>query len=246
MDPVTAASASGLRSRIEVLEMLANNLANSVTTGFKSDRESYGRHFGVDDSAADLDEDAMATLPMVDRQWTDFSQGTLQVTNSGLDLALSGRGFFAVNGPAGMLYTRNGAFRVSAGRLLTTAEGYAVRNSDGQPIRLSSPDPVTISKDGTIEQNGLRLGKLAVVDFADTSALVKHQGTYFTLRKPDVPAVASSAEVHQGKLENSNVVAAESAVRLVSVMRQFEMLQKALSLAGEMSKRVSEEVARVG
>jgi flagellar hook-basal body protein len=125
MDPITAIAASGLRARMESLDMLANNVANAGTGGYKADREFYSLY--VSPEAADADP--AATMPVIERTWVDHSQGTLHATGNPLDLALSGKGFFAVNGPGGPLYTRNGNFRLAPDGRLTTSEGYACADS---------------------------------------------------------------------------------------------------------------------
>src|SRR2546429_990989 len=107
MDPMTATAASGLRARMESLDLLANNVANASTGGYKADREFYSLY--VAPEAAD--NNPLSTMPVIERPWVDHSQGTLHSIGNPLDLALSGRGFFAVNGPNGPLYTRNGNFR---------------------------------------------------------------------------------------------------------------------------------------
>jgi len=96
MDALTAIAASGLRSRMESLDLLANNIANATTGGYKSDREFYSLY-----SAPEAE--SLSTMPVIERPWTDFSQGSLRRTGNPLDLALSGKGFFAVTGPAGPL-----------------------------------------------------------------------------------------------------------------------------------------------
>lgn len=246
MDALTISAASGLRARMESLEMLANNLANTATDGYKSDREFYSLYFSAEARAA-WPEARPATLPVIERHWTDFSQGTLRPTGNPLDMALSGRGFFSVNGPAGPLYTRNGNFRLSAAGVITTLEGYPVRAVGGGGLQTVSSAPIEVLADGAVLQDGLALGHLEVVEFADPAALAKQGASYF---RPAVagaaPRAAEGAAVMQGKLEGSNVAAAEGAVRLVSVMRQFEMLQKAIALGAEMNRRAVEEVARVG
>ncbi len=90
------------------------------------------------------------------------------------------------------------------------------------------------------------LGQIELVDFSDSAVLVKHGNNYFRNADPKIKAQpVVGTEVQQGRIENSNVSTADSAVRLVSVMRQFEMLQKAVTLAGEMDRKSVEEVARV-
>src|ERR1039457_868174 len=137
MDPMTVAAVSGLRSRIASLDLLANNLANSSTSGFKRDSEFYGLYTS-DEGQDSTTGDASFTLPVVKRQWTDFSQGTLLPTGSQLDVAISGPGFLAVNGPSGPLYTRNGNLQVSPSGQLATADGYTVRGAGGNPIQVTS------------------------------------------------------------------------------------------------------------
>jgi len=243
MDQVSVTAASGLQSRMEALDLVANNLANTTTGGFKLDREFYTLFTAADDESSS----ASTRLPLIQKQWTDFSQGVLTPTGNALDLALSGKGFFAVNGPTGPLYTRNGSFQLSSSGQLITSDGYAVRDPNGQPIQTQSQDPVEIDADGSIMQSGQPLGQLQIVDFSDRSMLQKLGNSYFMPSDPKVvPIPATEATVQQGKTENSNVAPAESAVRLVGLMRQFEMLQKAITITTEMNKQALAEVARVG
>ena len=241
MDQVSVTAASGLQSRMEALDMVANNLANTTTGGFKLDREFYSLFTAADNDAEDS---ASTKLPLIQKQWTDFSQGTLQPTGNPLDLAITGKGFFAVNGPSGTLYTRNGSFKVTADGTLTTQEGYAV-SGGGAPIQVPEKTAITVGTDGTLTQSGNSIGKLELVNFADPTSLGKMGNSYF-VAGAQKPIPADDAEITQGAVEGSNVTSAESAVRLVGVMRQFEMLSKAISLTSDMDKKTLDEVARVG
>src|SRR5579859_645253 len=104
MDALTISAASGLRSRMETLDMLANNLANASTNGFKTDREFYSTYISADaeSSAPGVQP---TTVPVVEKQFTDFTQGMVTPTGNPLDLAISGNGFFTTKGPSGPLYT---------------------------------------------------------------------------------------------------------------------------------------------
>jgi flagellar basal-body rod protein FlgF len=243
MDPLTISAASGLRSRMESLDMLANNIANASTSGYKADREFYSLYAAPEASGPISGPD---TLPVIERPWTDFSQGELRSTGNPLNLALDGKGFFSVNGPSGPLYTRDGSFRLSPANQLVTADGYPLRDTDGNPITLSSATPVEVLPDGTVRQDGQTVGQIAVVDFAETAALGKIGHNYFRPAEGSAaPVPATACEVQQGKLESSNASSAEAAIRLVSVMRQFEMLQKAAAMSAEMNRKAIDEVARV-
>ncbi len=246
MDPLTAAAAAGLQSRMDSLDLLANNLANTSTSGYKSDREFYNTYLSAD--AFNNPDPAVGDSPVVERHWTDFSQGSLTSTGNPTDLALSGRGFFAVNGPNGTLYTRNGSFQVSAQGALATAEGYPVRMSDGTTLTLDPNAPLVVGADGTVAQNGAALGQLQLAEFADPSLLEKVSGTNFQSPDPQkvAPAAATNVQVAQGKLETSNASSTESAARMVMLLRHFEMLQKAVKIGADMNRQAIEEVAKVG
>lgn len=242
MDGLTSAAAAGLQARMDALDMLANNIANSSTAGYKRDGEFY--NIFSDPEAVASTDGQVGILPVVEKNWIDFSQGSLSATGRPLDLALSGKGFFAVNGPNGPLYTRNGSFQVDATGRVTTREGYALRLAGGAPLQIQPGANVEIATDGTVKQGADVLGRLEIVDFPPEQ-LEKQGATLFRVANGATPA-AATAEVHQGKLESANAGSAESAVRLVSLMRHFEMLQKAITIAGDMNRKAIEEVARVG
>jgi flagellar basal-body rod protein FlgF len=234
-------AASGMRSRMESLDLLANNIANASTGGYKADREFYSLY-----AAPEAESDSPTTMPLIQKPYTDLSQGVLQVTGNTLDLALSGQGFFTVQGPNGPLYTRNGNFRLSTDGKLISAEGYPVNGTGGAAITISGSQPIEISSDGTVSQDGKVVGQLQVADFTSGAGLSKQGSNYFRTADPGGRVAApKGTTVEQGKLEASNSGTAESAVRLISIMRQFEMLQKAATLGTDMDKQAVEQVARV-
>ena len=239
---MTAMAASGLRSRIESLDLLANNMANASTGGYKADREFYSLYTAPEAQ----DADSSTTMPVIQQPWIDLSQGPITNTGNSLDLALSGQGFFSVSGPSGKLYTRNGGFHLAANGQLVTADGYPVLAA-GAPVTAQSTLPVEISRDGSVTQDGQPIGKLDIADFTGTAGVAKQGSNYFRAVDPaETPSTAAGTSVEQGKLETSNTGTAESAVRLVSIMRQFEMLQKAILIGNDMSKQAIEQVAKVG
>jgi flagellar basal-body rod protein FlgF len=235
MDTLLISAASGMKARMESLDMLANNLANSGTSGFKADREFYSLY--------------EQQLPVVETRWTDFSQGAVLPTGNPLNLALSGNGFFALTGPAGIVYTRNGNFKISKANQLESAEGYPLRNilDMGNPITVDPAQEIAIGTDGTVTQGGQALGQIEVGLIPSAIDQVSKLGnSYFALVDRSCNSTPVTAtEVQQGQLEQSNVPVADVAVRLVSVMRQFEMLQKAMNISSEMSKQAIQEVAKV-
>lgn len=245
MDPLTAAAANGLQASMDSFDMLSNNLANSSTTGFKADREFYSTYLAAE--ADDSFNPTVGVSPLVKKQWTDFAQGTLISTGNSTDLALSGAGFFAVNGPAGPLYTRSGNFQISTKGQLVTTEGYPVRLTGNQTLQLQSASPLQVGVDGQVLQDGNPLGQLELVGFKDPSQLERAAGVYFqNADATNNPTAAATAQVFQGKSESSNATPAESAARMISLMRHFEMLQRAVKVGTDMNRQAIEEVAKVG
>jgi flagellar basal-body rod protein FlgF len=244
MDPLTGAAASGLRTSLESLDMLANNLSNVQTTGYKTDREFYDLYTSSD--ALEPGAYDPTQMPTIQKNWTDFSQGVLQQTGNSLDVGISGEGFIAVKGPSGKLYTRNGALLLNTSGQLVTQEGYPVSDPKGVPIQVDPAQPLEIDSNGGVHQAGQTIAQMELASFTDLHALSKQGSSYFQYNGPATGIKPATGEVRQGRIESSNVGSAESAVRLVTVMRQFEMLQKAISIGTDMNKEALEEVARSG
>jgi flagellar basal-body rod protein FlgF len=242
MDAISTSAASGMRARMESLEMLANNLANVETGGFKADREFFSIYTG-DDASVDPQTGDVPTLPLVEAHWTDLSQGTLINTTNPLDFAIDGDGLFGIETKGGTRYTRNGTFRVGPSGVLTTTDGSTVRALGGGPIQLEPGLAVEVLPDGTVQQSGQPVGQLELSTFERGS--IDKMGTNYFVPLDGAKARQATGAVLQGKLEQSNVGAAESSVRLVAIMRQFEMLQKAMNIGNELNRKAIEEVARV-
>lgn len=218
---------------MESLDMLANNVANANTAGFKADREFYNLY--------------QTGLPSLEGKWTDLSQGAITTTGNPLDLALSGSGFFAVNGPNGVEYTRTGSFTISKSNQLVTADGSTLRNArdQGRPITLNSALPVTIDRNGIVSQTGQEIGQIEIAPASAPGSVTKLGNSYFSLTSNTPAGGTANAEIIQGSLEQSNVAAADSTIRLIGVMRQFEMLERAVRIGSDMDKQAIQEVARV-
>jgi flagellar basal body rod protein FlgG len=229
---------------MESLDLIANNLANVQTSGFKIDREFYDLY-----TASEADEPGAydpTHMPVIERNWIDFAQGNLHQTANQTDLAISGSGFFTVSGPSGPLYTRDGAFHVSSAGNVVTADNYPLLGSDGKPVLVDPAQKLVVTAQGDLQQGGQAIGKLQPVAFSDDSQLSKQGSTYFVYSGPPNSITSATGEVQQGALEESNVGNAEMAVRLISVTRQFEMLQKAISIGADMNQRAIQDVSKSG
>jgi len=242
MDQISVLAAAGMQARMQSLDLVANNLANSSTSGYKTDSEFYTLFAS---EAASEDASGASAVPMIQRQWTDFAQGPLEPTNNPLDFGISGKGFFAVQGPSGPLYTRNGNFQFSTSGDIVTSEGYPLLQENGLPFRANTSQPLEVSRQGDISQNGQSIGRIKLAEFLSPGGLNKFGANYFSNSTSQEPIDTTGAQIYQGKIETSNVSASHGAVRIVGLSRQFEMMQKAISLSNDMGKRAIEEVAKV-
>lgn len=247
MDAIGIAAVSGLRARMESLEMLANNLANAGTSGFKADRERYSTYWSAEATISlSAGRGGPGVSPVIERNWIDFTQGALTRTGVPTHVAITGPGFLTVRRGNETLYTRNGELQINSQGSLVNAEGLDVLGANGQPVLLDAAQQLEIRADGSIWQGGAQTGQLRLSEFADPQDLQKAgHNCYRWPGPPDQIGVGTGTRVLQGTLEAANTGPAEGAVRMVNVLRQFESLQKALQLGSEMSRRLVEEVAKV-
>src|ERR1700690_2562314 len=234
----------GLAARMQSLDLLANNMANVNTTGYKAQKEFY-RSF-----AASLDNRAMTPVNQAINNFglmggarVDLSAGSLQTTGNDTDLALDGSGFFVVNTEGGIRYTRNGNFSLNASRQLVDSKGNLVQGQDG-PIQLPLGN-LTISTDGTISVDGALVTQLKTVDFAPGTQL-SPEGNTDLVAGADAQALPSSAQIRQGMLEGSNSDPITSAVALIDLQRNAEMMHRALTIFNtDFNQTALQELPRV-
>jgi len=169
---------------------------------------------------------------------TDFTTGALQKTGRPLDLALSGDGFFVLDGPDGPLYTRNGVFHIDNQSQLVTAAGIVVEGENG-PITIPegvSPTEVFVGKDGVVRvSNGVdsqEVGKLKTARFEDNRVLIPVGTTAFEA-PPGVVSQDAEAVVVQGVRESSNVSAVTELIQLINASRYFEASQRAMQATAD-------------
>lgn len=246
MNAMGIAAASGIRARMESLDLLSNNLANSSTSGYKAAREWYSTYWSAE-STASVDQGARGSgaSPEIRRHWTDFGQGALRQTGAANHIAFSGPGFLAVSAAGVERYTRNGELAVGAAGTLRTLDGHDVLSQEGKPLELDANLPLEIRADGSIWQAGAAAGQLRLVEFPEPQALERLGGSLFgTPDGGSGPVAAKSTTVQQGALEMANGGQNEGAVRMVHVLRQFEALQRAMQLDSDMSRQLIEEVAK--
>lgn len=244
MDSGYYAACTGLVSRMQALDTIASNLSNASTVGYRAEENVFG---SVLASAGTVPRSALNRAindyGVVSGPAMDLSQGELQKTGNGLDLAIEGPGFFVVQTANGPMYTRNGNFRVSLTGQLITATGEPVLGDRGA-IQLP-PGPVSISADGTISSEGAVAGRVRVVEFPPTARLERAgNNDYSAPANAVAPAVRSN--VRQGMLESSNVNPVSGMVELINAQRSAEMMQRALSMFNsEMDKTATQDLPKI-
>ena len=238
------AACSGLMSRTEALDTIANNLANVSTAGFRASHNVFGSVLATlgNSPLSALNQDAN-DFGILSGTQLDTTQGALVRTGNDLDLAMEGPGYFAVQTATGPVYTRGGNFRVSPQGQLITASGDPVLGDNG-PITIVGT-PVSISTDGTISANDAISGRLKLVEFAPAVEVHSAGGTYYTA--PAGTAVpATNSQVRQGMLENSNVNPVTSVVEMITAEREVETMRRVLTMfSTELDKTAVQDLPHV-
>ena len=225
----------GLFRQEKRYDIIANNLSNTQTVGYKKDVPVFQR---VLSAALEyfLPEDAVASI-------TVFQQGDLQSTRNPLDLAIEGEGFFKVQTPGGIRYSRSGNLRLNKDGVMVQSQGYPVLGR-GREITLRGSH-IRVDKDGTIWADGNNQGKIDLVTFADLGGLKKEGQTLYKLEGEQEEKEALQSQVHQGSLELSNVNAMEEMIRLIDSLRTFESCHKVVQVEDELNARAVNDLAKV-
>jgi flagellar basal-body rod protein FlgF len=239
MDRVVYVAMTGAKHLMHRQEVLANNLANASTTGFRADFDAF-RAMPTSGAAGRTRTYAVESTP-----GADFAAGPIHRTGGALDAAIDGAGFFAVQGLDGNeAYTRNGSFARSAEGSLVTQSGLPVLG-DGGPIAIPENATVEIGRDGTVsaatgDQPGKPqvLGRLKLVN-PDTKSLAKGLDGLFRVRGDEGAAADEAVRVVGGSLESSNVNVVETLVGMISLAREFEMQMKVLADADQNDRQAA-------
>lgn len=246
-------SAAGAAVQDYKADVLANNLANIDTTGFKRDLAVFTERAAEARTDPRMRErrhpvqDEIGGGLFYARTATRFEPAALVSTGRPLDLALTGDGFFALRGPQGELrFTRAGDFRLNPEGEVVTADGrYRVLDAGLAPLALADVDGVSVGADGAVSRQGAVVGDLGVRVFADPASLIKEGGNLFRARDGDTGVPAESPGVVQGALEGSAAGARvmDEMVELIKGNRVYEMNLQALRMQDEI---LGQTVTRVG
>lgn len=224
------------------MDVVANNIANMNTSGFKGEKMMFSEHLMTSRGGEKVLGDKLHFVRDV-ATVRNMSEGPLVKTSNPLDVAVRGEGFLAVDTPEGQRYTRNGSLQVSGDGTLVTQQGYPVLDDGGQPIQFGPGDTdINIARDGTIASETGPIGKLNVVEFENPNDLqLISGGLYFA---DSQPTKAETPEVVQGMVEGSNVEPIIEMARMIEVSRAYTGVQKMIEAEDERIKKMVQEYGK--
>ncbi len=224
------------------LDVVANNVANINTTGFKASDllfEDYLMPVARDNDFAGLDRSVHYT-----QDWTtvhDLTAGSIEQTGNELDVALMGNGFLTVDTPAGTRYTKSGSLAINAEGILVDLNGHPVLGTSGSISFDDTDTDIVIGADGSVTTNNGNKGRLAIAEFVDPQILTREGGNYFAGPAPDAPVNTS---VMQGAIERSNVSGVTEITTMIRIQRSYQslanLMQKQDELRGTAIQRLGD------
>lgn len=244
------AAASGMLAQQAIQEIIAQNIANASTVGYKQDNQTFRAVQGM---ALRRLENGMGRGPRIgelglgckaDQVYTDWSDGSLTQSENPLDASLAPGQYFAVNTPRGERYTRAGAFHLDATGRLVTAGGLTVVGADGRPVQVTGAVSPKLDAAGNLLSGGQPVARLKVVQ-AMPNELKKEGDSLFAATAPTPLPLAARPELHPGTLEQSNVNTVRDLVEMITVSRAFEIAQRALTTQDEMLRRAANDIGRL-
>jgi flagellar basal-body rod protein FlgF len=219
---------AGLSAQTQALDLIANNVANLNTTGYRAQQQTFQSLVAsASGEFANPLNRALNNFNVLGDTRTDLTSGSLQATGNAADLGIEGEGFFVVQSQAGVVITRNGNFQISTNGQLVTQTGDPVLGEQG-PITLPG-GPFSISADGTISLSGAVVDKIRLVELAPGTLPVAVGASYYSAPDKALQPAAHSS-VRQGMLEASNVNPVMAVVDMLAIQRRAEMLERAMSV----------------
>ncbi|MAY86139.1 MAG: flagellar basal-body rod protein FlgF [Pseudooceanicola sp.] len=220
MEASTYISLSRQSGLMNEMRMVANNIANAATTGYRQQGVMFSEFVRTAPGQASL------SMSRAQVRETSFEQGTLTQTNGSFDFAIEGDGFFLIESPNGERLTRAGSFSPDANGELVTPQGYRLLDAGGAPVFAPPGAKIAVASDGTLSADGQPQGQIGVYMPSDPMALIRQGGVMFD--SPGGVEPAEGARMIQGFLESSNVDPILQVARMIEVQRAYEMGQSFL------------------
>jgi len=238
MDAGMYKALSGAVAQMHHLEVASQDLANVNTSGYKRQRLAFGEVLARRQPADDRPGGWVA----IGAQRTEWGQGALAGTGNPLDLAIEGDGFFVVQTARGERYTRNGGFTLKADGTLITPTGDPVLGESG-PLQVTG-QKIEVASDGTLRTEEGEIGKLKIVRFGEPRQGVKEGSNLFSSAPANIRLADDNVRIVQGSIEQSNMNPIDGMISLITINRQFESYQRAMSLMDSATERMIADAAR--
>ncbi len=237
MDNSTYIALSGQTAREHQMEVLANNIANLSTPGFKAEKMMFQEYLTKPTDGSDP-----SSYVVSQGNARDMSQGPMSHTGNPLDVALNGAGFMTVTTPTGNQYTRNGHLQLDNQGELVTSAGMIVQGDGGSPIVIpAGAGSITIGKDGTVATDKQTIGKIAVVNFDNPQLLAETQSGLYTTSQTAQPVTGTNVE--QGTIEDANI---QPVVEMTKLMNAAHEISQAKNFADGEHTRIKNAIDRLG
>lgn len=233
----------GMRARQRTLEAQANNIANATTTGYKAERLLYS----TIEAAQKGNGDRQSLIAgAATSSGTDFSAGTISQTGRDLDVAIDGDAFLQIQTPRGVRYTRAGNLSIDSAGQLVTKNGDLVVGDSGA-ITVPPGGELSIGEDGSLSVKDAVFDKLKLVRFTNpAAALIKEGSSLFMMTGSEQPSEAVNSRVEQGALESSNINPISEMVAMMNNNREFESLQKSMSMImNDIGRKIAGEIGKL-
>lgn len=233
----------GMRSRQRTLDAQANNIANAATIGFKAERLIYS---AVESAQKNVNDRQKLVAGVSVTSAADFSAGAVQTTGRSLDAAIEGDAFFQIQTPRGVRYTRAGNFGLDGNGQLVTKNGDLVVGQNG-PITIGPGGEISIGADGSLAVGNEIFDQLKLVRFDNpATALTKEGDALFIATGAEDAQVNVNSRVVQGALESSNINSLTEMVAMINNNREFDSLQKNISLLmNDLGRKIAGEIGKI-
>jgi flagellar basal-body rod protein FlgF len=245
------------------MEVIAQNLANVNSTGYKRDKLAFKELMtpfppdkGSESTKNSLlqpgESNSNVSYVAITDQYTEHEQGKLKQTNSELDMALDGSGYFSVSTEEGIRYTRNGNFRLDTENRIVNQKGQPVLNEQGEPIVITGEGTeLSIDAYGNIfvgsGERSANIGKIKFIDFDNKQTLEKlGDGLFYQSDMKADEKPVNNTKLRQGFLEGSNVTATDEMTNMISTLRLFETYQKMIQSIDNMDDQSVNSIGRIG
>lgn len=245
------AAATGMIAQQNIQDLLAQNLANAGTVGYKQDSSAFRALHGMMISRL---QNGMGSGPQIgelgsgvalDQVSTDWENGVVANTGQPLDASLAPGQFFSISTPVGERYTRAGNFQLDGNGNLVTASGQPVLDVNNKPITAPAGQHISLDDAGNLLAGTTPIARLKIVQI-DPNSLAKMGNSLYAATNPATVKVTANPQLRPQTLEQSNVNPVACMVQLMSVNRSFDMAQRAIVTQDEMTKHATTEIGRIG